>query len=192
MPDAPSPTTVTDLRVLAALSHPARRRLLDALFVDGPSTVSVLAAVADLAIGSASHHLGVLDEAGLIEAAPDLARDRRERWWRAVPEGLRWSTRDFDADPAGAVVAQAAASLNLEHHVAKVRAWQAHSAEADPAWRDAAFASDFWLSLTADELAEVSEELNAVLRRWHDRNVPDDDGERTSVFVFAHGVPARP
>ena len=43
--------TITDSRVLAAMAHPLRRRLLDALKVDGPSTASMLANRTGQAIG---------------------------------------------------------------------------------------------------------------------------------------------
>lgn len=39
----PDVRQVTDSRVLAALSHPLRRRLMDVLKVHGPSTVGQLA-----------------------------------------------------------------------------------------------------------------------------------------------------
>jgi DNA-binding transcriptional ArsR family regulator len=189
---ADSIRTITESRVLASMSHPARRRLLDALHVDGPSNVSMLAERVALAIGSASHHLRALQQVGLVEEAPELARDARERWFRAADTGTSWSTTSFADDPVDAVVAAAANSLNLEHHVSKVRAWQAQPQEPGDPWSDAAFSTDSWLHLTAAELCEVSVQINAVLSTWHTRDVPDDGAARRSVFVFAHGVPAAP
>ena len=77
---------------------------MDALKVDGPSTASMLAARTGQAVGNASHHLKVLAEAGLVEEAPELAKDRRERWWRLVSSGTRWSRAEF-GDDASAVAA---------------------------------------------------------------------------------------
>ncbi|MDQ6777425.1 MAG: hypothetical protein M3071_14675 [Actinomycetota bacterium] len=59
-------------------------------------------------------------------------------------------------------------------------------------WTDAAFSADIWLRLTPGELSQLSDEVTDLLRRWHDRAVPDDDAERDQVFVFAHGVPGAP
>src|ERR1022692_673414 len=73
---------VTDSRVLAAMTHPLRRRLLSLLKLDGPSTASVLAQRTGQAVGNISHPLHALAAADLIEEVPELARDRRERWWR--------------------------------------------------------------------------------------------------------------
>jgi DNA-binding transcriptional ArsR family regulator len=187
-----SPYTITDSRVLSAMSHPARRRLLDVLHVGGPATVSALANGTNMAIGSVSHHLKILNAANLVEEAPERARDRRERWWQVVHSGSSWSSTSFDDDPATLAVVQAANSLNLEHHVSKVRDWHAMSETAADDWSNAAFSTDTWLRMTADELSELSEQLNALLSHWHTRLIPDDAKERELVFVFAHGVPAAP
>ncbi|MFD0784891.1 ArsR/SmtB family transcription factor, partial [Micromonospora azadirachtae] len=81
---------VTDSRVLAALSHPLRRRLMDVLKVYGSATVGLLAERTGQAPANISHHLKVLAAADLVAEAPELARDRRERWWRLVSRGVRW------------------------------------------------------------------------------------------------------
>src|SRR6188508_656138 len=102
---------LTEAKALAALAHPFRARSMDALKVDGPSTASALAARTGQAVGSASHHLKVLYEAGLVEEAPELAKDRRERWWRLVDPGTRWSRADFADDTAAVTAAYAAEAL---------------------------------------------------------------------------------
>jgi DNA-binding transcriptional ArsR family regulator len=187
-PDVPK---VTDSRVLAAMSHPLRRRLMDVLKVYGPATASALADRTDQAVANISHHLKVLGAAGLIVEAPELAKDRRERWWRLVAPTFRWVAGDFDDDPARQVVADAAASLNLDRQVGLVRAWYAVREER-PAWNGAAFSVDKWLHLTPGELNELEEEILALLDRWEQRDPPGDGQAREPVLLFAHGVPARP
>ncbi|MEV4809897.1 ArsR/SmtB family transcription factor [Micromonospora avicenniae] len=183
---------VTDSRVLAALSHPLRRRLMDVLKVYGSATVGLLAERTGQAPANVSHHLKVLAAAELVAEAPELARDRRERWWRLVSRGVRWSNADFGKDPAARAVADAAASLNLDRHVSLVRAWHGADEAAQVAWGDGPFSTDRWLHLSPEELAELSRELVDLLARWADRETPDDGRERQPVFVFAYGVPARP
>lgn len=182
---------VTDSRVLSAMSHPLRRRLLDVLKVYGPATASALADRTGQAVANISHHLKVLGTAGLIVQAPELAKDRRERWWRLAAPDLRWVTRDFDDDPARQAVAEAAVSLNLDRQVALARAWFAVREER-PEWNGAAFSADRWLHLTPEELGELERDVLAVLDRWSRREPPDDGREREPVFLFAYGVPARP
>jgi DNA-binding transcriptional ArsR family regulator len=194
--------TVTEAKALAALAHPNRARLMDALRVDGPSTASELARRTGQAVGSASHHLKVLHEAGLVEEAPELARDRRERWWRLVSRGLRWSRQEFADDAAAVSAAHAAEALAVERQFDRVRAWNANS-DSDPAWDATAFATASWLHLTPAELAELAGELGEVLARWSARSrataaaaeaadAAATDVERESVYVFARGFPAQP
>jgi DNA-binding transcriptional ArsR family regulator len=183
---------ITDFRVLAALSHPLRRRLMDVLKVDGPSTASVLAAHTEQAVGNVSHHLRVLGACNLIEEAPELARDRRERWWRLVSRGVRWSSSDFRDDPATAAIADASDSLSLDYHTQRVRSWFASDDDEKARWQDSAFSTDKWLHLTPEELNAVGDEITEVLDRWSRRPAADDDAPRRPVFLFAYGVPAQP
>ncbi|MEW2384923.1 metalloregulator ArsR/SmtB family transcription factor [Micromonospora sp. NPDC047707] len=184
--------TVTDARVLALLAHPLRRRLMDVLKVDGPSTVGMLAERTGQAPANVSHHMRMLAGVDLVEEVPERARDRRERWWRLVNRAVRWSATDFAGDPATRAVADAAATLNMERHAALVHAWQGADDEARTAWGEGPFSTDRWLRLTPEELAELGRQITDLLARWAEREVPDDGRVRDSVFVFAHGVPARP
>lgn len=183
---------ITDSRVLAAMAHPLRRRLMDVLLVDGPATASLLAERTDQAVGNISHHLKALAAAELVQEAPELARDRRERWWRLVPETLRWSSTDFGGDPATEAIERAATSINLEREMGHVRAWSAAGQEEKEWWGEGPFITASWLRLSPDELMQLSAELIAVTTRWRDRDIPDDGAERRPVITFAHGVPGRP
>jgi DNA-binding transcriptional ArsR family regulator len=183
---------ITDARVLAAMTHPLRRRLLSLLALDGPSTASTLAQQTDQAVANVSHHLRTLAAVDLIEEVPELARDRRERWWRRTSGRLSWASDDFAGDEAAEVVVRAAESLNLDYQVSRVREWAAAPEAEQEAWPDGPFSTDTWMRLTNDELAELSRELTAVMLRWSDRPPPDDGAERRPVFVFARGVPGKP
>jgi len=52
--------------VLAALSHPSRRAILDRL-ADGPARVTEIAAPFDMSLNAVSKHLKVLEGAGLVD-----------------------------------------------------------------------------------------------------------------------------
>jgi DNA-binding transcriptional ArsR family regulator len=191
MPDA-RVHQVTDSRVLATMAHPLRRRLLNLLKAEGPSTASLLAERTGQAVGNISHHLRSLAAAGLIEEAPEMARDRREHWWRRTPGPVQWSSADFQGDEASEAIARAAESLNLDTQLGFLRAWAAASEEDKARWPKGPFSVDSWLQLDDGELAQFSAQILALIRRWADREIPDDGRERGPVFVFAHGIPARP
>lgn len=182
---------VTEAAVLTAVAHPLRRRMLDVLRVHGPQTASLLAERTGSAIGNISHHAKVLAAAGLVVEAPELARDRRERWWTLVQVGIAWSEDDFGDDPAGAAASAAAVQLGLARQVELTRAWLAASAD-EPDWRRVAVSTDSWLSLSVEELATLDAEVNAVLARWRTRAVADDGADRRPVFAFARAFPATP
>src|SRR5690242_7545999 len=118
--------TLTEAKALAALANPFRARMIDVLKVDGPGTASSLAQATGQAVGSASHHLKVLAEAGLVEEAPDLARDKRERWWRLVSRSIAWSRSDL-LDPAALAAADEAEALALRRQVERVQEWLANA-----------------------------------------------------------------
>ena len=183
--------TITDAKALAAMANPFRSRMLDALAVDGPSTASALAQRTGQAVGSVSHHLKVLAEADLVVEAPELARDRRERWWRLVAPGTRWSRAEFATDAGAVTAALAAESVALQRQFERAQEWLANS-EAAGEWDDAAFASQTWMKLSPGELRQFSEELIALTQRWRHRDIPADDVNRETVFVFARGFPAQP
>jgi DNA-binding transcriptional ArsR family regulator len=182
--------TITDAAALAALANPFRARLLDALQVDGPSTASALAARTGQAVGSVSHHLKVLSTAGLVVEAPELARDRRERWWRLVTVGWQWSRAEL-TEPAAVTASLAAESLALRRQFDRARDWLDNH-EAAGEWGDAAFATSAWLRVTPEELRAVGTEITAVLRKWRSREIPDDGQERESVYAFGRAFPAQP
>ncbi|HEY1488621.1 MAG TPA: helix-turn-helix domain-containing protein [Micromonosporaceae bacterium] len=181
---------MTEPLVLTAMAHPLRRRILDVLEVHGPATASMLAERTDQAVGNISHHMRILAEAALVEEAPELARDRRERWWRRTGP-ISWRTPSGADDAATQAVGLAAQALNLDRQIAYVRQHRA-SPQADQEEWAAAFSSDSWLSLTPAELVEYAAEITDVIRRWATREIPDDGQERFPVFTFAHGVPATP
>jgi DNA-binding transcriptional ArsR family regulator len=183
---------ISDSPTLSAMSHPLRRRLLDVLKLDGPATVGMLAERTGEGPGNISHHVRVLAEADLIAEAPELARDRRERWWRRTADRLQWSSADFADDAAADAIARAAQALNLEQQVAIVRAWAAASADEQARWPTGPFSTDTWMRATDEELAQLAAEVTAVIVRWAERPIPDDGQERSPVFAFALAVPGTP
>jgi DNA-binding transcriptional ArsR family regulator len=175
---------IRDEAVLKAVAHPLRRRLLDAMRVDGPSMPSALARATGQAVANVSHHLRVLADAGLIEEAPDLARNRKEHWWRMTDQRISWNPTDFSPEAA-----DAAEAIGLQRQIDLVRTWLGSPAARSEPWVTSAFSTDGWLRLSAEELSELGDELNALISRYRDRPERDD---RVPVFVLGRGFPARP
>lgn len=187
---------VTDAKALRAIAHPLRVRLYEILTAEGPATVSRLADELGAMVGTLSYHLRQLEAHGYIEEAPELARDRRERWWRAIPGGIRWSEVALGDTPGGREAADAARRVLLSRQIERLRRWNEHAGAWSEAWRDAAVGTDMLLTLTPAELRQFGEEIDAVVHRWVERSrrhqpkrgVRSRKGRR-QVFFFAHAFP---
>ena len=177
---------VKDAQVLRAMTHPLRLRLMGSLRKEGPATASQLARRFGESSGATSYHLRVLEKYGFIE--DDAGRNRgRERWWRAVDEGMQWST---DTDDAGLVEAGSALGHQIVAEYARwLRRWYAETPEWDRRWRAAAQGLDQWFELTPEELRALSEDVSAVLERYADKQAPRDGTER--AVVLFHAFPER-
>lgn len=80
---------VTDPQMLRALAHPVRQRIMWELAARDHARAADLADVLGEPANSVSFHLRSLAKAGLIEEAPEHARDSRDRVWHMThPEGL--------------------------------------------------------------------------------------------------------
>jgi DNA-binding transcriptional ArsR family regulator len=154
---------LSDPRALRAVAHPVRLALLEQLVLHGPSTATELAErLMDQSPANCSWHLRQLARYGFIEEAG--SGPGRQRRWRAVIEST--SIGSDDAAPELAVAADAFDDVLLDRALAVRRAWK-ESRRAEPKrWRDAAFGGHSWAWLTADETAELRNELSAVVERW--------------------------
>jgi predicted ArsR family transcriptional regulator len=166
--------------------------MIEYLHLHGPSQVGTLAAALDQQVGSISHHLRMLERAGVVAKAPELATDGRTSWWRLVQTEISWSIDDFSTDPATRTQVRAAERLNIDYQLTKLAAWKRAASAAGEAWRRAAFSSDFAASATPEELARLHEALARAWKEWRDAIDVDDGHDRESVFVFFHGFPSAP
>ena len=175
---------VTDVAALRVLAHPLRGSLLGALRLEGPSTASRLAERLGESSGSTSYHLRQLAAAGFVEEIPD-AGNGRDRWWRARHRSTSWDSADLIGDPAGKELVDEV----LHRQLSQQRRWLAAHAEEmeglDPEWRDATSLSDWSIRLSPAAARALSEELNAVLRRWLEtREEPDQPAVTVLVDLF--------
>jgi DNA-binding transcriptional ArsR family regulator len=80
-------------RMLHAISDPTRRRILQVLKKDGPRSAGLCASVLEIKIrlsqSTISHHMAVLQKAGLVEAK----KEGLWRWYRRNEAALSAFTR---------------------------------------------------------------------------------------------------
>jgi DNA-binding transcriptional ArsR family regulator len=182
---------IDDPGVLKALAHPLRQRLYGLLLRLGPQPVTALAKRLDTDPGLVSYHLRELARGGFAEEAPELARDRRERWYRASDDGNSWSSADFRTPEARAVATTVQAQM-VADQFERLRAYQQIGDSWGDGWAEAATNTNAYLRLTPDELRALSADLLEVLARYKKlAPKPADDG-REHVFLFFHAFPEKP
>jgi DNA-binding transcriptional ArsR family regulator len=192
------PERITDLSRLKAFTNPLRMWLYRLLYAaGGAATASQLAEQVDQAPSLVSYHLRKLAEHGFVEEASGRSADGRERWWQVTSEeGWGFRDSDFRDTPEGAAAVSAVTRSIFETRVEQYRTFLDQSGSWSKEWTDAAFSSEWVTDLTAAELDELSDELEALARRWRERGKAaraDGDTEgRETVSLHLYGFPFRP
>lgn len=164
--------------MLKAYAHPLRRRIAKAVAARGHARAADIAADFGVPANSVSFHLRVLADAGLIEEAPEHARDKRDRVWKGI-EGA-WNVGSPEHPIEDEQLGSALMSSLADDHVAMVRRVLVWAAEY-VAGRDAATHGTFSqrnLRLTEEEFREVERRINEVITEITDAHDPDDPDSR--------------
>jgi hypothetical protein len=176
-----------DPRVLRAMAHPFRLRLLDLIVRRGTLTSAEAADATGENTGNCSFHLRQLAKYGFIE--PAQSRDGRERRWKRV-EGGEHIPDDLPPDATRA--ASEAMKVILDRSFAEIVAWLDSLDQLPRAWQRGAVADEELLYLTADELRELSHAVVALLARHRRRTTQPSLRPKGSrpIRAFAALVPA--
>jgi DNA-binding transcriptional ArsR family regulator len=171
---------VHDPKLLRAIAHPLRNRILTELEASGSLRAADIARILDVPANQASFHLRQLAKYGLVEEDADAARDKRDRVWRTTDA----ATMDVDLAALERAPGGKAASAVFRRNKA---AWNHYVV-------DVAYSEDkpegavrsigeFALKLTRDEARQVSEDVNALLQGWADRTRGTDPDRRTYLLL---------
>lgn len=184
----PGSRPVHDPKVLRAIAHPVRNRILTELSASGSSRAADLARSLGIPANQASFHLRQLDRYGLVEEDSQAARDRRDRVWRVPAGGLTVNLGDIEAAPGGRAAAQV---------FRRNRAAWAHEA-VDAAYVDEhpkdshRSISDHALKLTKDEADELVRQLTTLVSSFADRvrgTSEDGSAERRTYLLLSLLLP---
>lgn len=191
------PEQITDLARLRAFMNPLRMRLYRLLYAAGSATASQLADHVDETPSLVSYHLRKLAEHGFVTEASGQGADGRERWWQvASEEGWGFRESDFADTPEGAAAVGAVTRGIFDTRIDQYRTYLDQRSAWGKAWTDAGFSSEWVLDLTPAELAEMSDEFEALARRWRERakaaKATGDTAGREHVAVHLYGFPFRP
>ncbi|OLF09904.1 winged helix-turn-helix domain-containing protein [Actinophytocola xanthii] len=179
-----------DGRAMRVLAHPLRARLLSELRTRGPATATTLAARLATNTGATSYHLRKLAEVELVRETGE--GQGRQRFWAAAQESHSWRDADVEGDPD----AMAASNWLRQHYwrtyLDKVRRWEEVRPGWPLEWRDAAGMSDYLLEMTAEQLAALNEELEAVIARHIERAAAARGEDTRRISLYVQAVPTDP
>jgi DNA-binding transcriptional ArsR family regulator len=166
---------VVDTTALQGLAHPLRVQILEQLTHYGPATATQLGSRLNESSGATSYHLRQLERYGFVEEDPERGTGR-ERWWRRVRGGISINApelheRDDSREAARLVVNE----FHRSRQQRQERWWQTFE-EWPREWQEASGEGSINLRLTADEMCELSQEIDALLERWRHRAGDRDYG----------------
>lgn len=173
---------IRDPKRLRALAHPLRWRLLNLIDDEGTATATRCAEVLGESVASCSYHLNMLAKYDYIEEVPGSGR---EKPWRLTRRDQSFDHENLTLE--GQLAAEAAEDAFLEFEFAAMRArMRAHTRQPE-AWRKASRLWGQTVYLTAAELSDVAERIEAVLdpfgKRWDEPNLRPEGARQVRVFT---------
>jgi DNA-binding transcriptional ArsR family regulator len=157
---------MTDVRMLRGIAHPMRNRILEEMSAGGPMRAADVAERLGIPANQASFHLRQLAKYGLVEDAPELARDGRDRVWRVTYEsGLSVNLDDLvDQDGGKAAVTVFRKQWTADAHAAIDRA------DRPERQKDAMVAvSTHAVRLTKGEARALAKEISDLVDGWREK-----------------------
>ena len=183
--DPPETRAVHDPRMLRAIAHPVRNRVLHELSAGGSLRAADVARALGIPANQASFHLRQLAKYGLVEEDPDAARDRRDRVWKLVSEeGWTANLGDLEEAPGGKAAVQVFRRSAAAWGHAVVDAAYAPPTGTVQEKDTVRTVSEEAVRLTKDEAQELVHDLGAVVARWAEKTRGRDDVERRTYLLF--------
>lgn len=172
--------------MLKAYAHPLRRQMIRLFARREHLRAADVAEDLGVAPNSASFHLRVLADAGLIEEAPEHARDRRDRVWKSRKGSINLGGPEHPV-PDEALGTAMVRSLAEDHQemMARVVAWTPEYLSGRATEIHAAF-SQRMVRLTESEFDAVMERVQEVITEAVDAHDPNDpDGRPWQIDILA-------
>jgi predicted ArsR family transcriptional regulator len=159
------PRKLTDPRAMRAVAHPVRIALLEVLGTEGPLTATQAGELIGESPTTCSFHLRQLAKYGFIEEVAGVAG--RKRPWRLVHTGLTFS--DVSEDPETRLAATALTRVLHEFYLDRLKEGLALRRDTPTEWQKATGASEFLLYVTVEELHQLDEQMNALVKPFVER-----------------------
>jgi hypothetical protein len=155
---------LTDPKAMRALAHPVRMALLELLAVSDTLTATQASEALRESPANCAFHLRTLAKYGFVREAG--GGRGRERPWKIVHRSVNISPGNLD-DPQAHVAAEALGNIWMDRLMGRLRRVAMRDWPAE--WEEGAGARQALRFLTAEEAAQVSREIGAILDRYVSR-----------------------
>jgi DNA-binding transcriptional ArsR family regulator len=177
---------ITDPQALRALAHPVRLAVLGHLQRHGPATATQLSPHVGATPSVVSWHLRHLASFGLVTDWHG-ATNRRERWWQAAAKGFRFNLPD-DAD--GQNAARQLQGEMFAQSAELPQQWLLHDEpRLDTGWRRAAGLANTRVVVTAEELQQLEDAVEALLAPYVQRTEAERPAGARGVRILRYALP---
>jgi len=194
--DTTAPPRHATQEQLRALAHPLRLDIVERVGRHGTARAADIAADLSVPANSVSYHLRILARGGVIEEAPEAARDRRDRVWKLtqssfhVRDGNR-STNDPHSTDVEYLAASGATSIAAFERMRSAWSTEIARQTTTPGVEDltSLYSSDLRLSVKqAKELNALIQttlaEYNTLNRDEHGVEIPGDPDSEDAAFHY--------
>jgi hypothetical protein len=179
---------ITDPKAMRALAHPVRLAILDAMRNEGALTATSAAGLLNQSPGNMSWHLRTLAKYGFIVEAEGAKG--RSRPWKIAPGNNKFDVNE--AVPGSLDAIEHLVITVLDRSFEQLQAWWRQHKDFGDAWFNSSFVKDHTSFLTPAELADISEQMDQLLRRYDERSDPalrPAEALPVHTVTFAHPMP---
>ena len=195
----PAPSEYASRDQLRAMAHPLRMAIVERVGRRGTARAADVAADLGVPANSVSYHLRILARGGVIEEAPEAARDRRDRMWRLAQTSFHLGRRgqsslndpdDSDADYLDASGATALAVFDLMRSAWSAELARHHTLRSTPENGLGAM-NHTTLRLSTEQMRELNQLVSSKLldysrlnRDEHGADLPGDPDSEGETLTF--------
>lgn len=181
---------IADAPSLRALTHPTRLALIEAILLSGTLTATQASGLVGESPTACAYHLRMLGRHGFVEEAG--GGRGRERPWRLAQVGTSFDSGSDD--PVIALAGRALSNMLTEHWIERIRAFDLDRSRYPKSVADVTRPYQSVALATPAELAQLREEIFALMSRYVDRIDPASRPPGVLPFemvLFTHVLPVR-
>lgn len=194
--DSTAPPRHASQEQLRALAHPLRLDIVERVGRHGTARAADIAADLSVPANSVSYHLRILARGGVIEEAPEAARDRRDRVWKLTQSSFHFhngkrSTNDPHSTDAEYLAASGATSLATFERMRSAWSTEIARQSAAPGGEDLSSLYSSDLRLSVKQARELNSLIQTTLADYNTLNrdeqgveIPGDPDSEDAAFHY--------